>query len=310
MSDLSNTRNGTSGIIFNIMRFAVHDGPGIRTTVFLKGCPLQCAWCHNPESLTAGVQAVLRHERCLRCGECAEACPSQAVVPGEDGYVLLQERCVQCGTCVDVCVADARELIGREVTAGVLLTELEKDIPFYEQSGGGVTFSGGEPLLQHAFLVETLQLCKARGLHTAVDTTGFTTPEILRRVSAWTDLFLFDIKSLNDDVHRRFTGVSNRRILENLRLLDQWQKPVSLRVPVIPGVNDRLEDLEPVARLAASLPAVRDLHLLPFHTSGVNKYRRVGRDYTFPSVTPPSPETLQALAETLRSIHPRIRLGG
>jgi pyruvate formate lyase activating enzyme len=211
---------------------------------------------------------------------------------------------------VDTCVADARELIGREITARDLLIELEKDIPFYEQSGGGVTFSGGEPLLQHAFLVEALQLCKGRGLHTAVDTTGFTTPEILRRVSTWTDLFLFDIKSLDDPVHRSFTGVSNQCILENLRLLDRWEKPVSLRVPVIPGVNDRLEHLAPVARLAAGLPCVRDMHLLPFHLTGVDKYKRIGREYTFPPVTPLSRETLEALAKTLRSIHPRIRIGG
>ncbi|HTO94996.1 MAG TPA: glycyl-radical enzyme activating protein, partial [Bacteroidota bacterium] len=215
-----------TGTIFNIMRFSVHDGPGIRTTVFLKGCPMHCAWCHNPEALAGTPELMLRPERCIACGDCMALCPHGAVSATEGGYVTDADLCARCGTCADACAAGAREIVGREMTIEEVMREVERDATFYRESGGGVTFSGGEPLLQHRFLIMLLRACGERNLHVAVDTSGYASPEVLYRVAELTDLFLYDLKSVNDNIHRRFTGASGALIRGNLQRLASWGKRV------------------------------------------------------------------------------------
>ena len=212
-----------SGTIFNIQRYSIHDGPGIRTTVFLKGCPLSCWWCHNPESQKYGVQLVLWKERCIGCGGCNSVCPEGAISGGGFPPVIDSEKCSGCGLCAEECPAVALEMVGKTVSSDYVMKEIEKDLIFYDQSGGGVTFSGGEPLMQPEFLAELLEKCKARDIHTAVDTCGYANWEVLS-IAGLTDLFLYDIKHMDDLVHTRTVGVSNRIILENLAKLARVHK--------------------------------------------------------------------------------------
>ena len=222
MNPLTNPSNSkASGTIFDIHRFAIHDGPGIRTTVFFKGCMLNCLWCHNPESQSTQPQKLVRNSRCIRCGACVEACPQQGITLDDIGIQTDQQRCTLCGECVAVCFADASEMVGYETDVTTLMHTILSDRVFYEQSGGGVTFSGGEPLLQPGFLSEMLQACKKAGIHTAVDTSGYTSWKNLEAILEDTDLFLYDLKLMHDNRHQEFTGVSNRLILENLERLAQ-----------------------------------------------------------------------------------------
>jgi pyruvate formate lyase activating enzyme len=307
---IDQSRQSTIGTIFNIMRFAVNDGPGIRTTVFLKGCPLHCAWCHNPESMSPQPEVFLRDERCIRCGSCADTCTHQAVERTDGAFITLREKCAVCGDCVDVCAADAREIVGRDTTVQELVDEVERDRVFFDQSGGGVTFSGGEPLQQFEFLLAALEESKRRRIHTAVDTTGFTTPDILERVAAVTDLFLFDLKTMNDDVHRRFTGVSNALIVQNLQRLVNGKKNVIVRVPIIPGINDDDEALARTGAFVAELGGVSELHLLPYHEIGVHKYGRLGKDNPLPPVPIPTWERMNEAVAIMRRFLPNVRVGG
>jgi pyruvate formate lyase activating enzyme len=288
------------GVVFDIRRFSIHDGPGIRTTVFLKGCPLACAWCHNPEGQSAGPELIMRSSRCLRCGACVEACPEDAIRMGADGPVTDPERCEQCGICADACFSGARELAGRELTVAQVMAEVERDRPFYDESGGGATFSGGEPLLQPEFLLGLLRACKAQEIRTALDTCGYGPWSALDRVRPYVNLFLYDIKSLDDVQHLAVTGVSNRTILQNLRMLSELGHPIVLRIPVIPGINDGAEGMRAIGALAADLPSVVHVELLPYHRIGVEKYGRIAREYSLPEILPPSQEHLAELAESLR----------
>jgi len=254
----------TSGLILNIQRYSVHDGPGIRTTVFLKGCPLRCTWCHNPESQAPEAEMAVAESRCIRCGACRKVCPN-------DGAASSSGRCTRCGACVEACPTGAREMLGREMTVGEVIAEVLKDRIFFDDSGGGVTFSGGEPLAQLGFLGEALSACRREGLHTAVDTCGYCVREDLLAVAPLTDLFLYDLKIIDDERHREHTGESNAMILDNLRELGQVHENIWLRIPVVPGVNDDAPQLEAAARLAASLPGVRRVNLLPYHSLGTRK---------------------------------------
>lgn len=298
------------GLVFNIQRFSVHDGPGIRTTVFLKGCPLRCKWCHNPESISPDPDLVLRSDRCIRCGDCYGLCKNHAVKPVDGGFETLREACVDCGECVEICSAEARGLAGKEMTTEEVLSEIEKDVVFYDQSGGGASFSGGEPLLQHEFLVSLLKGCKRRNIHTVVDTAGLTTTAILDEVSAFVDLFLYDLKTLDDAKHREFTGVSNVQILSNLRRLSDLRKQVIVRLPLIPGVNDTFEDIRRAGEFVAQLGNVREIHLLPYHPTGTEKYVRLGKDYEMEGTIPPSADDLSLYVEELRQYVAEVSIGG
>jgi len=291
--------NLATGIVFDIRRYSIHDGPGIRTTVFLKGCALSCLWCHNPESQASGPDLILRESRCIRCGACVEACPNGAITWTENGPVTDRAKCRGSGRCAAVCFAEARAHAGRTMSVEEVMEIVERDRPFYEESGGGLTVSGGEPLLQPYFTAALLRAAKARGIHTALDTCGHASWRNLDRLRGDVDLFLYDLKLMDEDRHRLFTGAPNRRILENLRALAARGHRIVLRVPLVPGINDDDDNLDAVRRLAASLPTLAGLDLLPYHRVGVDKYARVGRTYPLPDILPPARERLAAVAESL-----------
>lgn len=298
------------GLVFNIQRFSVHDGPGIRTTVFLKGCPLRCKWCHNPESLSTDPELMLRNDRCIRCGDCATLCKNNAIERVDGGFATQREVCIDCGECIEVCDADARALIGKEMTTEEVIAEIEKDVVFYDQSGGGASFSGGEPLLQHEFLISLLERCKRKNIHTVVDTAGLTTSTILDAVSAHVDLFLFDLKTTDDAMHRKFTGVSNIQILSNLRRLADQQKKVIVRIPLIPGVNDARNDIKRAGEFVGGLGNVSEIHLLPYHPAGTEKYVRLGKEYEMGTIVPPSADDLSSYMKELRQYVSSVSIGG
>jgi pyruvate formate lyase activating enzyme len=285
-----------TGIIFDIKKFSIHDGPGIRTTVFLKRCPLSCWWCHNPEGQASREELILRLDRCISCRACVEACNRGAITSDHGAVVTSRERCTACGACVEVCYAGARELVGRRVTVADVMAEIERDRPFYDQSGGGVTFSGGEPLSQPAFLSDLLKACEARGFHTVLDTCGFAAWETLDGVRAYVDLFLYDLKLMDDARHREITGASNEPILRNLSRLSREGHQIILRVPVIPQVNDDETTLRQIVRFAASLPSLSRVDLLPYHRIGRDKYQRLGKDCLMPEVDPPTRECVKEIA--------------
>ena len=298
------------GRIFNIMRFSTHDGPGIRTTVFLKGCPLSCWWCHNPENWTHVPSEVYIKDRCTGCGACVEACPGQALAPGPDGIRADPERCRHCGACVAACPAEARERTGWTVGLEELLATVERDIPFYDQSGGGVTFSGGEPLAQPEFLLAALEQCGRRDMHRTVDTSGYAEAEVLLRAARTTDLFLYDLKAMDPEAHRRCTGVYNERILENLRLLSESGAAVRIRVPLVPGVNDDAANLAALGEFVSGLPCRHPVDLLPYHATARAKYARLGLPYAAPDTAVPSPESLAAARDRLVKYDLLVSIGG
>lgn len=300
----------TTGFIFDIKRYAIHDGPGIRTTVFMKGCPLFCQWCHNPEGIDPAPFWTYRQERCIRCGACAANCPEQALAIDIEGIAPAGASCLRCFTCTEVCPAEAREQVGRNVTAAELLVEIQKDIPFYDTSGGGVTFSGGEPLMQAEFLIELLRLCGSEQIHRAVDTTGYASPETLTAVAAHTDLFLYDLKMMDPARHERYTGVSNRLILDNLELLAHRGVGLMIRLPLIPGVNDDADNLDQTGAFLNRLPGIKKVDVLPYHNFQKSKYIRFGMDYGGTNTTTPSSEMLSRARKHLESFGLEVAIGG
>ena len=306
---LPRVRDVTTGTIFHVERFAVHDGPGIRTAVFLKGCPLRCWWCHSPESQARDPEPFTRLDRCIRCGQCLDACAHDAVLPADEGYNVVRAQCAVCGACARLCPSGARDIYGRPVTVEELLAEIERDVPFFDRSGGGVTFSGGEPLMQPGFLGAALAACRARRLHTAVETAGFAPSSVVEAVAGDTDLFLYDLKLVDDARHRRATGASNALILDNLRWLARTHPAVRVRVPLVPGETDDQANLAAIGALVASMGLPR-VDLLPYHSAGLAKYRRLGREAPRPDVQPPSPAALAGAARTLESFGLTVHLGG
>lgn len=290
-----------NGLVFDIQRFSIHDGPGIRTTVFLKGCSLRCFWCHNPESIRPKPELQSFPTKCIGCGECVTACPEGVHAIRDGERVMLWAQCVACGRCVEACFPGALVMAGKSMSSDEVVTEVLRDRAFYERSGGGVTLSGGEPALQKEFSREILSACKDQGIHTAIETAANCRWDDLEELLSVTDLVMMDIKHIDSEKHRAATGVSNERILANAERLAASGKPIIFRVPVIPTVNDSPEEIGAIAsfvkRIAGGSPDIR-LELLPFHRLAADKYRSLGLEYRAGQL----PELDKARMEMLRDI--------
>jgi len=278
--------------IINITRFCTDDGPGIRTTVFLKGCPLKCAWCHNPESQNAYSEILWDKNACSHCGLCVSVCKNGAHTIESGQHRFDPRACSHCGRCTESCPNHTLELSGRQVNTREVFEELQKDAVFYGTSGGGVTISGGEPLMQPAFTTELLKLCKEAGIHTAIETSGFAAKYSLEQVLPYCDLILFDVKETDKEKHKAYTGVPLEPILKNLRYIDETGIPILLRAPIIPGWNDRDAHLLALRELKESLQHCQKLQIMPYHSMGTYKYEKLQRTYLCASVSEPDTETV------------------
>lgn len=272
------TESIRTGIVFGIQRLSIHDGPGIRTTVFLKGCNVDCKWCHNPEGIPMKQLIGLNDERCIRCGACVAVCPNACHRMEEDRHVFDRSACVACGKCVDACPVQVLDLIGKRMTADEIMKVVLKDRKYYAPDGG-VTLSGGEALLQKDFALELMQLCRKEGIRVALETNGVHRKETYDAVCPYVDLFLFDYKATDREVHKKYVGCDNVRILENLRYLHDRGARVLVRCPIIPGVNDNQEHFDAIAQLTKDLPGLVGAEILPYHKLGVSKAKRIDTEY-------------------------------
>ena len=299
-----------SGTIFDIKRFAIHDGPGVRTTVFFKGCPLNCWACHNPEGQQVGSDLLIRDERCSLCGDCLDVCPRDAISQNGNGIQIDRLRCDLCGACADACLRGALEIAGKSVAVNDVVRQIERDVVYYDESGGGVTFSGGEPLAQPDFLLALLTECKQRDISTVVDTSGYAPLTVVRSVVDLVDLFLYDLKLVDSHRHKDFTGVPNGPILENLTWLSEHGSRVTVRLPLIPDVNDDEENLRALASFLSSLSRPHPIDILPYHRTGVDKYARLGRSYHLSDKQPPSEARVATAAQLLEQTGLNVTVRG
>ncbi len=278
--------------IFEIKRFAVHDGDGIRTTVFFKGCPLKCVWCHNPEGLSAKTQLAYYFHKCTMCGECMNVCPNKAHFIADNKHIFNREKCIACGKCEKECFNDALKLYGKEMTVDELLPHLLEDREFFENSGGGVTLSGGECLLQADFCQELLKQLKSYGINTAIDTCGYVSREAFDKVIPYTDTFLYDIKAIDEEVHIKCTGHSNKIILDNLKYIDSCNKNIEIRIPYVPMFNDG--EMEKVSEFLKDIKNVKKVRVLPYHNYAGSKYESLGIVNNLPPKIPTDEEVILA----------------
>jgi len=292
-----------TGIIFDIERYAIHDGPGIRTVVFMKGCPLRCLWCDNPESQRCEPQLLFFKDRCTKCKRCLKICPTGANFIADNGEIKIdRKKCINCGKCIDVCLAEARKISGKKITAEEVLEIVKKDIPFYTNSGGGVTISGGESTYQTEFLLELLKKCKEQKLHVALETCGYVASGFMEKILSekLVDLFLYDIKIMDPIKSVRLTGASNELILQNARLIANSTIPMVIRVPIIPSFTDSEENVRAISKFVATLKKVKKIELLPYHELGVPKYKWLDLDYKL-KLQPPEEERINIVKKIVRS---------
>jgi len=292
----------TKPIIFDIQKFSVHDGPGIRTTVFFKGCPLKCLWCSNPESQNPKPELMYFEDHCTHCYQCIEACPLQAISKDDDGQLVHDRKtCNACGDCIEECLADAIAVSGREMTVEEVCRTAEKDMSYYRNSGGGVTLSGGEPTSQPEAMFELLSKFGEMGIHTCLDTCGFAAWDILKEAVTFADLVLMDIKHMDTGAHKRLTGVGNELILENTKNIAGMGVPVIIRVPLIPGLNDSNENINQLGQFmkAHNLPSV---DLLPYHCFSLSKHQALGLTYMLEGVADPEQDEIQRVADLLEGL--------
>jgi pyruvate formate lyase activating enzyme len=299
----------TKGLIFDIKKYAIHDGPGIRTTVFLKGCPLHCWWCHNPEGQSLHKELFYNAGKCLAgCTDCIAACPNQAITRDSTGISIDKSKCEMKEDCAAACPTGALKVIGQEISADELMKEIEKDRIFYQNSNGGVTFSGGEPLMQIEFLNAVLEKCKNQFIHTVVDTCGYAPFEDFEKIMDKVDLFLYDLKMMDEEDHLKSTGMSNKLILDNLKKLRKSGKEIHVRIPLIPDVNDSQENAQKTAQFIRTIPGINRINLLPYHMAGTQKYTNLKR--TLKNINPLSEDKIKKLRKIYESFDFSVKIGG
>ncbi len=300
-----------SGLIFDIKRYSINDGPGIRVTVFFKGCNLNCAWCHNPESISHRVQKLYSENRCIGCSTCVEYCPENACYLTPNGIVTDPDKCTVCGKCAEVCPTTASEISGRIETTENILKIIQKETVFMDSSEGGVTFSGGEPLLQPKFLFELLDECGRKGIHRAVDTAGLVKTELIMEAAEKTDLFLYDLKMMDSGLHKKWTGVDNEIILKNLKLLSEKGSEINIRIPLIAGVNDDGKNIEETASFVKSLAGrPKKINILPYHNIAQQKYKKLGKEFNSQNLEEPNKENIRNIVSFFNSCGIEALIGG
>ena len=288
------------GTVFEIERYALKDGPGIRTVIFFKGCPLRCLWCANPESQSADNQLMYWETRCMGCKNCIDTCPNRALSWNGFSIRINRSACINCGKCTSVCNSEALDIAGKTISVSEVLDTINKDVSFYKQSGGGITFSGGEALTQIDFLYELAKACKSQSIHTCIETSGYSSWDNLKRILPFMDLFLFDIKTIDDESHKKNTGASNKLILSNFRKLIKSNANVCVRIPIIPGFNDSEGNIANTIGFLKKHGNTCPVSLLPYHTLGVAKYKKLDMDYKVADVPTPSLESINIIAEKFR----------
>ncbi len=298
-----------SALITNIQKCSVHDGPGIRTTVFFKGCPLTCLWCHNPETQRYTKDIMYSNEKCSLCGQCEKRCPNKAISISEKIVCTNLEKCDFCEKCMDFCVNNAREVIGKEYTVEELIKEVDKDKIFYEQSGGGVTLSGGEVMMQIEFVEAFVKRCRDKGISVVVDTCGYTSFENYKRILDYVDIFLYDLKLINSQKHEKFIGKPNKLIIENLQKLCEYGAKINIRIPLIEGVNTDEDNINETIKFLQSLN-IKEVNLLPYHDIGMHKYTKLNMFYKQEHMSKPSEKKVEEIKKVFEKYNYHVKIGG
>lgn len=296
-------------LILNIQKYSVHDGPGIRTTVFFKGCPLKCLWCHNPESQSYYKQIMYNKEKCSLCGECKKKCSNECIDIEGENIITNFEKCNFCENCVDFCVNNAREVAGKEYTVSELMKEIEKDKVFYEQSDGGVTLSGGEVMSQIDFVYDIVRQCRKKGISVAIDTCGYTSFDNFEKILEYIDVFLYDLKLINSQKHKNYTGVFNEIILKNLEKLSDKGINLNLRIPLIEGINSDDENINATLEFIKNLN-ISSINLLPYHEIGSDKYKKLNMNYEYSLMKKPSDERIEEIKAIFEKNKFKVKIGG